>query len=250
MSKRLDGKVAVVTGGGSGIGLAAARRLAAEGASVFIAGRRRAELEEAAATIGHAATPVRCDVSDLADLDRLFAAVERQAGRIDVLFANAGVPTAAPLGGVAEAEFDRVFGINAKGLFFTAQKALPLLAAGGSIVLNASIAGSRGHPMLSVYSATKAAVRSFARCWAAELGPRGIRVNVVSPGLIDTPIFDDAGASREEVEGFKADVVAATPLGRIGTPDEVAGAVAFLASDESSYITGIELFVDGGEGQI
>jgi NAD(P)-dependent dehydrogenase (short-subunit alcohol dehydrogenase family) len=250
MSKKLEGKVAVITGGNSGIGLAAARRFVAEGAHVFITGRRQAELDEAVTQIGRNVTGVQGDVSHLADLDRLFATVKQQQGHLDVLFANAGVLAVAPLGSITEEHFDKVFNINVKGVLFTVQKALPLFTDGGSIILNASVASVRGIEGASVYSATKAAVRSFARCWTTELRHRQIRVNVISPGPIETPIFNKAGLTREQVAEAKAGLVAAVPLGRMGTPDEVANAAVFLASDDSSYVTGIELFVDGGMAQI
>jgi NAD(P)-dependent dehydrogenase (short-subunit alcohol dehydrogenase family) len=250
MAKKLEGKVAVVTGGNSGIGLATAQRFAAEGAHVFITGRRQAELDEAVAQIGKHVTGVQGDVSNLGDLDRLYATVKQQKGRLDVLFANAGVAAPAPLGSITEEHFDKVFNINVKGLLFTVQKALPLFTDGGSIILNASVASVRGIEGASVYSATKAAVRSFARCWTTDLKPRQIRVNVISPGPIETPIFGKAGLTRERVEEFKAHEVARVPMGRMGTPDEVAAAAVFLASDDSSYITAIELFVDGGLAQV
>jgi NAD(P)-dependent dehydrogenase (short-subunit alcohol dehydrogenase family) len=250
MSKKLEGKVAVVTGGNSGIGLATTGRFVAEGAHVFITGRRQAELDEAVKHIGKNVTGVRGDVANLADLDRLFATVKQEKGGLDVLFANAGVPAAAPLGEISEEDFDKVFDINVKGLLFTVQKALPLFTDGGSIILNASIAASRGMEAISVYSATKAAVRSFARCWTTDLRHRKIRVNVISPGPIETPIFHKAGVTREQADEFKASQVAAAPLGRMGTADEVAKAGVFLASDDSSYVTGIELFVDGGLAQV
>jgi len=250
MSKNLEGKVAVITGGNSGIGLATARRFVAEGAHVFITGRRQAELDEAVRQVGKHVTGVQGDVSNLADLDRLFATVKQQQGRLDVLFANAGVPALTPLGSITEEHFDKVFNINVKGLLFTVQKALPLFADGGSIILNGSIAASKGTEASSVYSATKAAVRSFARCWTTDLRHRKIRVNTISPGPIETPIFHKAGLTREQVDEAKESLVAAVPLGRIGTPDEVANAAVFLASDDSSYVTGIELFVDGGMAQV
>jgi NAD(P)-dependent dehydrogenase (short-subunit alcohol dehydrogenase family) len=250
MSKKLQGKVAVITGGNSGIGLATARRFVAEGAHVFITGRRQAELDEAVKQIGKNVTGVQGDVSHLADLDRLFTKVEQEKGRVDVLFANAGVPTMAPLGSITEAVFDMAFNINVKGLLFTVQKALPIFADGGSIILNASIASSKGTEAFSVYCATKAAVRSFARCWTNDLKHRKIRVNAISPGPIETPIFNKAGVTREQAEEFKVSLVAAVPMGRLGTPDEVANAAVFLASDDSSYITGIELCVDGGRAQV
>jgi NAD(P)-dependent dehydrogenase (short-subunit alcohol dehydrogenase family) len=250
MLQNLEGKVAVITGGNGGIGLATARRFVAEGAYVFITGRRQAELDEAVRQVGKHVTGVQGDVSNLADLDRLFATVKQQQGRLDVLFANAGVLAVAPLGSITEEDFAKVFNINVKGLLFTVQKALPLFTDGGSIILNASIAASKALEARSVYSASKAAVRSFARCWTTELRHRRIRVNVISPGPIETPIRDQVGGTREQIEQFKAKVLAATPLGRMGTPDEIARAVVFLASDDSSYITGTELFVDGGFAQV
>ena len=250
MAKKQGGKVAVVTGGNSGIGLATARRFVAEGAHVFITGRRQAELDDAVARIGANVTGVQGDVSNLADLDRLFATVKEHQGRIDVLFANAGVVSVAPLGSISEEHFDKVFNINVKGMLFTVQKALPLFTDGGSIILNGSISGSKGTEAFSVYSASKAAVRSFARCWTTDLKGRKIRVNVISPGPIETPIFHKTGRTREQIDEFKASQVAAVPMGRMGTPDEVAKAAVFLASDDSSYVTGIELFVDGGAGQV
>ena len=250
MSKKMEGKVAVITGGNSGIGLATARGFVAEGAHVFITGRRQAELDEAVRQIGRHVTGVQGDVSNLADLDRLFATVKQQQGRLDVLFANAGIPALAPLGEITEEHFDKVFHINVKGVLFTVQKALPLFTAGGSIILNASIVASKGLEAISVYSATKAAVRSFARCWTTDLRHRKIRVNTISPGPIETYIFHKAGLTREQVDEAKERLVAAVPLGRMGTPDEVANAAVFLASDDSSYVTGIELFVDGGMAQV
>jgi NAD(P)-dependent dehydrogenase (short-subunit alcohol dehydrogenase family) len=243
MSKKLEGKVAVITGGNSGIGLATARRFVAEGAHVFITGRRQAELDEAVTQIGRNVTGVRGDVSNLADLDRLFATVKPQQGRLDVLFANAAIVALAPLGSISEEHFDNVFTINVKGLLFTVQKALPLFTRGGSIILNASIIASKGIEAFSVYSASKAAVRSFARCWTTELRHRQIRVNAISPGPIETPMFEKSGVTREQA-------VAAVPMGRVGTPDELANAAVFLASDDSSYVTGIELCVDGGAAQV
>jgi len=250
MSKKLDGKVAVITGGNSGIGLATARRFVAEGAHVFITGRRQAELDMAVRQVGRNVTAVRGDVSNLADLDRLFATVKQQQGRLDVLFANAGIPALAPLGEITEEHFDKVFHINVKGVLFTVQKALPLFTDGGSIILNASIVASKGLEAISVYSATKAAVRSFARCWTTDLRHRQIRVNVISPGYTETPIFNKAGLTQERVDELKVSFAAAVPLGRMGTPEEVANAAVFLASDDSSYIAGVELFVDGGMAQV
>jgi NAD(P)-dependent dehydrogenase (short-subunit alcohol dehydrogenase family) len=250
MSKKLEGKVAVITGGSSGIGLATARRFVAEGAHVYITGRRQAELDEAVRQIGQHVTGVQGDVANLADLDRLFATVKQQQGRLDILFANAGIPALAPLGEITEEHFDKVFNINVKGLLFTVQKALPLFADGGSIILNASIVASKGAEASSVYSASKAAVRSFARCWTTDLKHRKIRVNVLSPGYTETPIFNKAGLTQERVDELKVSFAAAVPLGRMGRPDEVAKAAVFLASDDSSYVTGIELFVDGGMAQV
>ena len=241
---KLDGKVAVVTGGTSGIGLASARRLAAEGAHVFVTGRRKPELDAAVKAIGPRATGVQGDVANLADLDRLYAAVKEQKGRVDVLFANAGGGEFAPLGAITEEHFDKTFNSNVKGLLFTVQKALPLLPEGASIILNASITSSKGTPAFSVYSATKAAVRSFARSFTVDLKDRKIRVNAISPGPIDTPGLDGLG------DDLKKGLAAAVPMGRLGSPDEIAKAVVFLASDDSSYVTGIELFVDGGMAQI
>jgi len=250
MSKKLEGKVAVVTGGNSGIGLATAQRFADEGAHVFITGRRQGELDAAVKRIGANATAVQGDVSKLADLDRLYATVKQKQGRVDVLFANAGGGQIAPLGAITEEHFDQAFDTNVKGLLFTVQKALPLFQDGGSIILNASIVASKGMEAFSVYSATKAAVRSFARCWTVDLKSRKIRVNVVSPGPIDTPGLNNLGLTQEQGEQFKASVVGAVPMGRMGSPDEIAKAVLFLASDDSSYVTGTELFVDGGMAQI
>jgi NAD(P)-dependent dehydrogenase (short-subunit alcohol dehydrogenase family) len=251
---KLEGKVAVITGGTSGIGLATAQRFASEGAYVFIIGRRQSELDAAVKQISknnNNVTGVQGDVSNLADLDRLYATVKEQKGHIDILFANAGVGELVPLGEITEAHFDKTFGINVKGLLFTVQKALPLFQdGGGSIILNASIASSKGTEALSVYSATKAAIRSFARTWTVELKHRKIRVNAISPGPIDTPGFNGLALSEEQIEQFKTSIVSTVPMGRMGSPDEVAKAVSFLASDDSSYVTGIELFVDGGMAQI
>ena len=249
MSK-LEGKVAVITGGNSGIGLATAQQFVSEGAYVFITGRRQSELDSAATQIGkNNVTAVQGDVSNLADLDRLYAKVNEQKGQINILFANAGIVGAASLGEISEEHFDKTFGINVKGLLFTVQKALPLFQDGGSIILNASVAASKGFEATSVYSATKAAIRSFARTWTADLKQRKIRVNTISPGRIDTPIFNGV-LNEEQTKQFNATVVANVPLGRMGNPDEVAKAASFLASDDSSYITGTELSVDGGLAQI
>ena len=250
MPGKLEGKVAVITGGNSGIGLATAKRFAAEGAMVVITGRRRAELDRAVAEVGRGAIGVQGDVSNLADLDRLHATVKEAHGRVDVLFANAGVAGFAPLGEITEEHFDKEFGINVKGMLFTVQKMLPLFTDGGSIILNASIVSIKGMPAFSVYSATKAAVRSFARTWTVDLKDRKIRVNALSPGPIDTPGMDGLVKSEEDARQFKEGMASQVPLGRVGDPDEIAKAAVFLASDDSSYVTGIELFVDGGMAQI
>jgi NAD(P)-dependent dehydrogenase (short-subunit alcohol dehydrogenase family) len=247
---KLEGKVTLVTGGNSGIGLATAQRFVNEGAYVFITGRRQEELDAAVQQIGKNVTGVRGDVSNLADLDRLYATIQEQKGRLDVLFANAGGGSFVPLGEITEEHYDKTFNINVKGLLFTVQKALPLIPDGGSIILNASIVSIKGVPAFSVYSATKAAVRSFARSWTVDLKERKIRVNALSPGPIDTPALNGLGETPEQVEQIKAGLIASVPLGRLGSPDEIAKAAVFLASDDSSYVAGIELFVDGGSAQI
>ena len=250
MAQKLADKVAVVTGGNSGMGLETARLFAAEGAHVFITGRRQAELDAAVKSIGKNVTGVQGDVAKLADLDRLYETVKRQAGRVDVLFANAGVGDFVPVDAVTEAHFDKIFGINVKGLFFTVQKALPLFRDGGSIILNASIAGYIGMEGGTVYSASKAAVRSLARTLTSDLKARKIRVNTLSPGPIDTPIFSTTGMTEEQIRAFKEQMISQVPLGRIGRSEEIATAALFLASDDSSYVTGIELTVDGGMAQV
>ena len=247
---RLDGKIALVTGGTSGIGLATAKQFVSEGAYVFITGRREPELAAAVKEIGRNVGGVQGDISNLADLDRLFAQIKNEKGKLDVVFANAGVAKYAPFGKITEELYESIFNINVKGLLFTVQKALPLLPDGASIVLNASIVASKGLSSNSVYSATKAAVRSFARTWTTDLKDRRIRVNAISPGSIDTPGLSDLLASSEAGEQRKKMISTMVPLGRLGTPDEIAKAVVFLASDDSSYITGIELFVDGGFAQV
>jgi NAD(P)-dependent dehydrogenase (short-subunit alcohol dehydrogenase family) len=247
---RLNGKVALVTGGNSGIGLATAKRFVGEGAYVFITGRRQKELDATVKEIGKNVTAVQGDVSNLADLDRLFAQIKKEKGKIDIVFANAGVAKYAPLGKITEELYDSIFDTNVKGLLFTVQKALPLLRDGGSIILNASIVASKGLASNSVYSATKAAVRSFARTWTTDLKDRRIRVNAVSPGPIDTPGLRELLASSEVGKQRKEMISTGVPLGRLGTPHEIAKAVVFLASDDASYITGIELFVDGGFAQV
>ncbi len=247
---KLEGKIALVTGANSGIGLATAKRFVDEGAYVFVTGRRDPELAAAVKAIGRSVTGVRGDVSNLGDLDRLFAQIKREQGRLDIVFANAGVATYAPFGSITEAHYDSIFDINVKGLLFTVQKALPLMPDGASIILNASIVASKGLAANSVYSATKAAVRSFARTWTTDLKGRRIRVNAVSPGPIDTPGLNDLVASTGAGEQRLKMISNNVPLGRLGTPDEIAKAVVFLASDDSSYITGTELFVDGGFAQV
>ncbi len=247
---KLEGKVAVITGGSSGIGLATAKRFVAEGAYVFITGRRQSELDVAVRDIGKNVTDVQGDVSNLADLDRLYSIVKQQQGRINILFANAGIGEFSRLGEISEAHFDQTFGVNVKGLLFTVQKAVPLFKDGGSIILNSSIAASKGVDGFSVYSASKAAVRSFARTLTVDLRYRKIRVNAISPGQIDTRALNDLMQNEEQSRQLKKELVSTVPLRRMGTPDEVANGVTFLASDESSYITGIELFVDGGAAQI
>ena len=247
---KLEGKIALVTGGNSGIGLATAKEFVKEGAYVFITGRREKELAAAVEEIGENVTAVQGDVSNLEDLDRLFAQIEKDKGKLDIVFANAGIAKFAPLSKITEEFFDSIFNINVKGVLFTVQKALPLLGDGASIVLNASIAGSKGLSSNSVYSATKAAVRSFARTWTTDLKDRRIRVNAVSPGWTDTPVLSELLASSQVGRERKKMISNAVPFGRIGTPDEIAKAVVFLASDDASYITGIELFVDGGIAQV
>lgn len=247
---KLEGKVAVVTGGNSGIGLATAKRFAEEGAYVFITGRRRKELDAAVKQIGKNVTGVQGDVSNLKDLDHLYDTVKKEKGHIDILFANAGLGEFAPLGSITEEHFDKTFNVNVKGVIFTVQKALPLFRDGGSIMLNASIAGSKANPAFSVYGATKAALRSLVRSWTLELKDRKIRINAISPGPISTPGFDSLGSTPEENEAFRQALISMTPMGRFGDPDEVAKAASFLASDDSSFITGIELFVDGGAAQV
>jgi len=250
MGNKLDGKIAVITGGNSGIGLATAKRFVSEGANVFIFGRRQNEIDAGISEIGKNVIGIQGDVSNLADLDRLYDVVKDQKGHLDILFANAGIAQFAPLEEISEEHFDKIFRINVKGLLFTVQKALPILEDGGSIILNASIGSSKGVGGSSVYSATKAAVRSFARTWTVDLRDRNIRVNAISPGPIDTPIFSSITQNEEQSELFKKNIVNAVPMKRMGSPDEVAKVVSFLASDESSYVTGIELFVDGGLAQI
>jgi|SRR5215470_4316006 len=247
---RLAGKVAVVTGGNSGIGLATAKRFRAEGAQVVISGRDQKTLDQAVRTIGDGVVAVRADVSKLNDLDKLYKTVSEKFGNIDVLFANAGIAKFAPVTESGEALFDEQFDVNVKGVYFTIQKALPLLSDGASVIINSSVVSETGSANISVYAATKAAVRSFARTLTAELVDRGIRVNVVSPGPIVTPIFDRTGLPKEAVDAFAQQVVAKVPMKRFGQPEEVANTVLFLATPESSYITGVDINVDGGMGQV
>src|SRR5688572_7293525 len=250
MAKKLDGKIAVITGGNSGIGLATAKRFVDEGAFVFITGRRQEELDAAVKSIGRNVVGVRGDVANLADLDRLYATVKEQKGRVDIVFANAGGAELMPLAQITEAHVDKWFGINVKGLLFTVQKALPLMPDGASVILNASIVSVKGMPAFSVYSATKAAVRSFARTWTTDLKERKIRVNALSPGPIETPGVDTLVKTEAEQKQMRADLASSVPLGRMGDADEIAKVAVFLASDDSSFVTGIELFVDGGMAQV
>jgi NAD(P)-dependent dehydrogenase (short-subunit alcohol dehydrogenase family) len=250
MATKFAGKVAVITGGSTGMGLATAKRFIEEGMDhVFITGRRKDVLDKAVAEIGRNVTGVQGDVANLGDLDRLYEAVEKRSRKLDVIFANAGIAQLAPFGSVDEKFYDLHFDANAKGLFFTVQKGLRLLNDGGAIILTGSIADVKGFPNISVYSATKAAIRSFARTWTNELRERRIRVNTISPGHIDTPIFE-GWQQGEALDKLKEDLAKNVPLGRMGEPDEIAKAVSFLASDEASYISGIELYVDGGVAQI
>ena len=251
MSRKLEGKVALVTGGNSGIGLATAKRFAAEGAQVIVTGRRRAELDAAVSAIGEGAIGFQADSSKLADLDRLYERVKEEKGRIDVLFVNAGGGSLLPLGEITEEQFDHTFDRNVKGVLFTVQKALPLLSQNASVILTGSTAGSSGTRAFSVYAASKAAVRSFARSWILDLQGRGIRVNTLSPGSTRTPgLVALAGSDVTQQEGMLKSMADTIPLGRVGDPEEIAAAALFLASDDASFVTGVELFVDGGQVQI
>jgi NAD(P)-dependent dehydrogenase (short-subunit alcohol dehydrogenase family) len=243
---RLDGKIALVTGGSSGIGLATARRFVEEGAFVYITGRRQGELDKAVASIGRNIAAVRADISDDHDLDRLFAQIRAEKDKIDVLVANAGFFELQPLGAITAENFDKTFGINARGTLFTVQKALPLMRAGGSIILVSSIASVKGLPAHDTYSATKAAIRSYARSWTAELKGRNIRVNTLSPGPVETPIIDTYDTLNEGADKVRAQFTSLIPLSRMGRPEEIASAALFLASNESSFVAGIDLVVDGG----
>lgn len=251
MVRKLEGKIAVVTGGTTGIGLATAKRFATEGAQVFVTGRRQAELDAAVTAIGPKATGIKADSANLSDLNRLYERVKTEAGRIDVLFVNAGGGSMLPLGSITEEHYDDTFGRNVKGVLFTVQKALPLLVDGASVILTASNVSIKGTPAFSVYSASKAAVRNFARSWTLDLKSRGIRVNVISPGPIKTSgLVDLAGPDAVQQQGLLDYMASTIPLGRVGNPEEVAGAAVFLASSDSSFVAGTELFVDGGQAQI
>jgi len=247
---RLEGKIALITGGSSGIGLATAKRFVEEGAFVFITGRREAELDAAVKAIGKNVKAIKGDVSKLDDLDRIFSAIKNDKGRLDVVFANAGITKYAVLGEISEEFYDAIFDINVKGMLFTVQKALPLLPDGAAVILASSVVGSKGLGANSVYAATKAVARSFARTWTTDLKQRRIRVNAISPGSIDTPGLNGLLASSPVGEQRRKTIDAITPLGRLGRPDEIAAAAVFLASDEASYVAGAELFADGGFAQV
>ncbi|SAL25253.1 glucose 1-dehydrogenase [Caballeronia humi] len=250
-TKRHAGKVVLVTGGSSGIGLAAATRFAQEGAIVYITGRRQTELDAAVNTIGHGAKAIRADIASSDDLQRMFQVLSNDQGRLDILFANAGGGEFSPLGQITEAQFDKYFDINVKGTLFTVQGALPLMPRGSAIVITGSITSIQGVPAFGVYAATKAALRSFARTWSNDLKGRDIRVNVVSPGVVVTPAYkSELKLTDEQIDAYRQQVSETTPLGRVGEADEIAKAVSFLASDDASYITGIEMFVDGGRAQV
>ena len=250
MNRKLEGKIALVTGGSSGIGLASAQVFAAEGAQVFITGRRQAELDAAARQIGHGAIGIRADASSLTDLDRLYEEIKRRAGRLDVLYANAGGGEMLPLGAITEEHYDGIFGRNVKGVLFTVQKALPLLSDGASIILAGSTTSITGTAAFSVYSASKAAVRNFARSWLLDLKERNIRVNTLSPGPVRTPGLAGLAPNKEAEAGLLAYIAGQVPMGRLGEPAEIGKAAVFLASDDSSFVNGAELFVDGGTAQV
>jgi NAD(P)-dependent dehydrogenase (short-subunit alcohol dehydrogenase family) len=246
MSKKLEGKIALITGGSAGIGLATAKQFVEEGAYVYITGRRQAELDAAKASIGHDISAIQGDVGKMEDLDRTFAQIGKEKGRLDIVFANAGFGDLAPIGSITEEHFDSIFAVNVKGVVFTVQKALPFMPDGGSIILNASIVSMKGFPNFSIYSATKAAVRSFARTWTMDLKDRHIRVNAISPGPVDTPLLNGTFSDPVEMKALASMVV----MGRLGRPEEIANAAVFLASSDASFITGVELFVDGGSAQV
>jgi NAD(P)-dependent dehydrogenase (short-subunit alcohol dehydrogenase family) len=246
MSKKLEGKIALITGGSAGIGLATAKQFVQEGAYVYITGRRQHELDAAVASIGSNVTAIQGDVTKCADLDRIYAQIGKEKGRVDIVFANAGGGPLVPLGSITEEHYDSVFNLNVKAVVFTVQKALPLMPDGGAIVLNASIVDVKGFPAFSIYSATKAAVRSFARTWATDLKDRHIRVNAVSPGPIDTPLLNEAFSNPDDLKALASTVL----MGRLGRPEELAKPIVFLASDDASFITGAELYVDGGAAQV
>jgi NAD(P)-dependent dehydrogenase (short-subunit alcohol dehydrogenase family) len=250
MTRKLENKVAVVTGGSTGIGLGIAQELAEHGARVFVTGRRQVELDTAVRAIGHGATGVRSDISDMADLDRLYDTVQQHASQIDILVANAGGGTFEALGAISEEAFDRTFAINVKGTLFTVQKALPLMLDGASIILTSSTATTRALPSFSVYGASKAAIRNFARHWILDLKERRIRVNAISPGPVRTPGLQGLTSSEAEWQAFEADLTAQIPLGRVGDPREIGKVAVFLASEDASFVNGVELFVDGGMAQI
>jgi NAD(P)-dependent dehydrogenase (short-subunit alcohol dehydrogenase family) len=247
---KLEGKIALITGGSEGIGLATAQAFVKEGAYVYITGRRQAQLDKALKSVGERVAAVRADAANLGDLDRLFAQIKTEKGRLDIVFANAGVFNFVPLGAITEEHYDLIFNINVKGLLFTVQKALPLIPDGGSIILNGSVVSVKGFPASSVYSATKAAVRSFARTWTTDLKDRKIRVNVVSPGPIVTPGGDAMAQTEEQRQALRSQLTSSVPLGRMGQPEEIAKAATFLASSDASFIAGAELFVDGGTAQV
>jgi hypothetical protein len=250
MPGKLEARIALVTGGSSGIGLAVAQRFAREGAFVFVTGRRKNELEKAAKLIGPESAAIQADVSNLADLDKVYQEIKQRKGRLDVLVANAGGGTFAPLGAISEEHFDQTFGTNVKGTLFTVQKALPMLSDGAAIIMAGSTAGSEGIAAFGLYAATKAAIRSFARTWATDLKERKIRVNVISPGPIETPGLAGLASDDDARRGMYAAFASQIPLGRLGQPDEVARVASFLASEDASFVNGIELFVDGGAAQV
>lgn len=247
--KKLEGKIALVTGASSGIGLATARLLVEEGAYVFITGRRQDNLDEAVRLIGRNVTGVQGDIGNLDDLDRLFRLITEEKGRLDMVFANAAIQASAPLGAIELEQYNRLFDVNVRGTLFTVQGALPLLSEGASVLLMASVAASKGNPARSLYGASKAAIRSFARSWANDLKARNIRVNAISPGPTDTPAFDSPGGAEQTAQ-IKTRIASTIPLGRLARPEEIAKAALFLLSDDSSFITGTEMFVDGGFTQL